>query len=93
MIYLLSALLFLSGCASAPLTESEKSVRILRKSDAPKECKEVGKVSVGPYQTITPEAKDDNLKREASKLGGNVVTDDGNTANGVAAYGTAFKCN
>jgi len=63
----------LISCVGKPLTEQEKSVRVLRQSDAPSECKELGRVKVSSLQAISEDAKEDYLKRESAKLGGNTV--------------------
>lgn len=87
----LSLLVLISGCTSVPLTAEEKAVRILRKSDPPATCKEIGKVHAPGFGSVTDEGRESDLKRETLKIGGNTVTidrtDDNNTI-----FGTAFKC-
>ena len=72
-LLLLSLLFVLTNCANKPLTKEEKAVRILRKSDAPASCEELGRVKVSSLQAITDEAKESYLKREAVKIGGDTV--------------------
>lgn len=88
----LIALLCLSACASKPLSEGERSVRILRKSDAPASCKELGKVHAPGAASITEQGREDDLKRATFALGGNTVTIDRADEN-LTIYGTAFRCN
>ncbi|MBK9293581.1 MAG: hypothetical protein IPM57_03915 [Oligoflexia bacterium] len=42
---LLTALFTLAACASQPLSQQEKAVRILKRSDAPASCVEIAKVT------------------------------------------------
>lgn len=89
----LSLITLIAGCASQPLTQEERSVRILRKSDAPADCREVGRVKVSSLQAITDEGKDDYLKREAFKIGGNTVAITRKETNDFKLWtGLAFKC-
>lgn len=83
--------LVLISCATAPLSEAEKSVRILRKSDPPAACKELGKVISSGFAAWSDEGREDNLKREVAKVGGDTVTMDKADENNTI-YGTAFKC-
>lgn len=78
------------ACASQPLTDQEKAVRIYKKSDPPKECKEVGKVQASKLASITPEGQEEDLKREAAKIGANAVSLD--QATNMLLKATAFKC-
>ena len=84
-------LIFLAGCASVPLTDEENAVRILRKSDPPRECKEIGKVTAPGLASISEEGREADLKRATFKSGGNTVTIDRRDEN-QTIYGTAFKC-
>ena len=90
MKFLILALLA-TGCASKPLTESEKKVRILRKSDAPASCKELGRVHAPGLASITEQGREDDLKRATAKLTGDTVAitrrDENNTV-----YGIAYLC-
>jgi hypothetical protein len=89
-IILLSA--FVVSCASKPLSEKEKSVRILRKSDAPSTCKEIDHVHAPGFASISDEGRETDLKIETAKLGGDTVAitrrDENNTL-----FGIAYKCN
>lgn len=69
----LTLLFVVTNCATKPLTAEEKAVRILRQSDAPATCSEIGRVKVSSLQAITDEGKEDFLKKEALKKGGNTV--------------------
>lgn len=85
LLFLLS--LALVGCGS--LSKEESSVRILRKSDAPKECKELERVTASGSES--DEEREDDLKKATHKVGGNTVAitkkDENNTI-----YGIAYKC-
>lgn len=85
------ALLFLSACASVPLSQEEREVRILRKSDPPAECKEIGKVHAPGMMSVTEEGRESDLKRATHKSGGDTVTVDNRDENNTV-YGTAYKC-
>lgn len=84
-------LLGLSGCATTSLTTEENAVRLLRRSDPPAECKELGKVTAYGAMSIYEEGREADLKKATHKLGGDTVTidrrDDSNSI-----YGTAFSC-
>lgn len=79
------------ACASAPLNEQEKSVKILRKSDPPATCKELGKVHAPGLASFSDEGRESDLKRATAKAGGNTVTVDKTDENNTI-YGTAFSC-
>lgn len=85
-------LMSLASCATAPLTQEEAAVRILRKSDAPEKCKELGRVIASGYASITEDGRDSDLKKATAKMGGDTVSilnrDEMNTV-----YGMAYKCN
>lgn len=88
---MLVVLLFLSACASVPLTSEEQAVRLLRKSDAPAECKEIGKITLSNWSAMTEENRDESLRRKGYAIGANLVTvdriDDKNMT-----YSTAHSC-
>ncbi len=86
-----AAFILLTACASAPLTEQEKSVRILRKSDAEKGCKELGTVIASGLASLTDEGRESDLKRATVKAGGNTVTWNRQDENHTI-YGTAYNC-
>lgn len=85
-------LLITAGCASAPpvLSEAERSVRILRDTEPPMTCRDLGRVEVRDNWGHDVEALEAELKRKAYALSGNVVQ------RRVVALGfmsgVAFKC-
>lgn len=87
----ISAFILLTSCANSPLTAKENSVRILKKSDPEKACKEIAKVHAPGLASMTDEGREDDLKRATHKVGGNVVTLDRIDENRTL-YGTAFSC-
>lgn len=91
LIKSLPILILLTSCASQPLTKEEKNVRVLRKSDASRKCKELSNVHAPGLGSITDEGRIKDLKRVTHKAGGNTVTinrrDENNTT-----YGTTFNC-
>ncbi len=88
-----AALIFTAGCATAPLTEKEQAVRILRHSDPEKGCKELGKIhSPGNMGLSSTEQVEAGLKREAAALGGNVATIDKTPDENGTLFGTAYAC-
>lgn len=84
-------LFLVSSCTSAPLTQEEQAVRLLRKSDAPANCKEIGSVHAPGLASITEEGREKDLRRETHKVGGNVVSINRSDENGTL-YGTAYNC-
>lgn len=88
---LILGLILLSACSAAPLTAEESSIKILRKSDTPRDCKELGKVTAPGLASVTEEGREADLKRATFKLGGNTVTEDRRDDNNTI-YGTAFNC-
>lgn len=92
MKHVLILMVFLSGCASKPLTNEEQAVRILRKSDAPANCKDMGKVIASGLASLSDEGRENDLKKATYKAGGDTVTLDKRDENNTL-YGTAFKCN
>lgn len=91
LISLSIAILMLAGCASVPLTQVEQDVRILRKSDAPADCKEVGKVHAPGFGSISDEGRESDLRRATNKIGGNTVSVDRRDENNTI-FGTAYSC-
>lgn len=86
-----AALSICAGCASAPLTKQEKSIKVLNKSDAPANCEEIGEVTVPGLMTFSETARKEDLKRATYKAGGNLVTIDRVDEN-QTIFGTAYKC-
>lgn len=86
-------LLSLTNCVNKPLTEKEKAVRVLRKTDAPAECKELGRIKVSSLQAINEDAKEDYLKRETFKMGGDTVAITNKETGDFKLWtGMAFDC-
>ena len=71
---LIAVAVMLSGCASVPLTGAEAAVRILRNSDAPASCRELGRVMAPRLASLTDQGMEDDLKRATAKLAGDTVT-------------------
>lgn len=90
-IMLIVSAMVLTACQTAPLSPEEASVRILRKSDPDKNCKEIGKVHSPGLGAFSEQGRDDNLKRATFKAGGDTVTVDKTDENNTM-YGTAYKC-
>lgn len=84
--------LLLISCSSGKLTDREKAVRILKKSDPEKNCKEIDKVIAIGVVSMDDYGREDDLKRETYKIGGDTVTID-RIDEGRTHYGTAYKCN
>lgn len=84
-------LAILAACATQPITKEESKVRILRKSDAPENCQELGRVYAYGLMSVTEQGRENDLKKDAFKLGGDTVTilnrDENNTI-----FGMAYKC-
>jgi hypothetical protein len=90
--YATVSLLILSACASTQMTAQEIEVRILRNTDAPKDCKSMGSVMVYSYDAMTTEGREDVLKKRAFALNGNTVTIDKYENEGTAIRGTSYQC-
>lgn len=89
---MLVLVLLTTACASKPLTSQEASVRILNKSDAPANCKEIEEITAPGLASFSEEGRREDLKRATYKVGGNLVAIDRRDENGTI-YGHAFKCN
>lgn len=92
LIALILLMASLASCSSAPLNSQEQEVKILRKSDAPSQCKELTRVHAPGLASLSDEGREADLKRATHKAGGDTVTiinrDENNTI-----YGIAYKCN
>ncbi|QDK43200.1 hypothetical protein DOM21_17405 [Bacteriovorax stolpii] len=92
LITFIPLIAFLASCSSVPLTPQEQGVKILRKSDAPSQCKELSRVHAPGLASLSDEGREADLKRATFKAGGDTVTiinrDENNTI-----YGIAYKCN
>ena len=97
--------LFLSSCVG--LNEAAKSVKYSTKSEASKDCKEIGEVSVGSIVTLyTIESVKNAMRNKTTEMGGNFLVIDevksvssgsgvSNTAGGTSGYtgsGRAYQC-
>jgi len=91
VIYIITLNLFLYGCSTAPMSDTEKQVKISRKSDPSSNCTKIGKVHAPGFSSISDQGHEDDLKRATTKVGRNTVTldriDDNRTY-----FGTAYKC-
>lgn len=92
VILFIALLVGFTSCQTKPLSAEEQAVRILRKSDAPTSCKEIGRVHAPGLASFTEEGRDNDLKKATAALGGDTVQilrrDENNTV-----YGMAFSCN
>ncbi len=84
----------LAGCVTPrPLTDAEKTIRILRRSDPEKGCKELGKIHApGNYGLSTQQYLENELRRATSALGGNVAAVDRVDPETGTTEGTAYLC-
>lgn len=85
-------MLFMVSCSSAPLSENEKSVRILRNGDAPASCAEKETLQVQTFVAATNQGREDELKRKAYAIGADTVVLSRLNHNNFIE-GVAFKCN
>ena len=85
------ALMLTTGCATA-LTDKGKSVRLLKKQDAPAHCKEIGAVGAGNPMMWNEQAKFNALREVAAEKGADTVTFDYVEEGTGLFIGTAFKC-
>jgi len=90
---------FLGSCTS--LNEDARNVKYTTKSDAPKDCTELGEVSVGSiFPLYDIESVKNAMRNKTSEMGGNfLVIDDtksvAGTAGSTTGYtgsGRAYKC-
>ena len=74
--YLLLAMCpLLGGCSG--LNESAQNVKYSTKSEAPKDCKEIGEVSVGSFLPhVTMESVKNEMRNKTSAMGGNFLVID-----------------
>jgi hypothetical protein len=96
---MLVACLLLASCAS--LNEGAQSVKYATKSEAPKDCTELGEVSVGSLMPLyNMESVKNSMRNKTNEMGGNfLVIDDiksvNNTAGATTGYtgsGRAYQC-
>jgi hypothetical protein len=68
-------LLVLASCSS--LNESAQNVKYSTKSEAPKDCKELGEVSVGSFLPhVTMESVKNEMRNKTAAMGGNFLVID-----------------
>ena len=85
------SIILLAGCASVPLTAQERAVRILRKSDPPASCGELGRITISGLTRDGMVEVEEDLKRQVAASGGNLATIEAHDQfGGVAA--TAYNC-
>jgi Domain of unknown function (DUF4156) len=72
---LLAACVFLASCAG--LNESAQNVKYSTKSEAPKDCTEIGEVSVGSiFAHLTMESVKNEMRNKTAAMGGNFLVID-----------------
>ena len=72
---LLATCAFLASCAG--LNESAQNVKYSTKSEAPKDCKEIGEVSVGSFFAhVTMESVKNEMRNKTSAMGCNFLVID-----------------
>jgi hypothetical protein len=72
---LLATCVFLGSCAG--LNESAQNVKYSTKSEAPKDCTEIGEVSVGSiFAHLTMESVKNAMRNKTSEMGGNFLVID-----------------
>jgi hypothetical protein len=102
---LLSVVTIVAGCvllgSCSSLNESAQNVKYATKSEAPKECTELGEVSVGSLMPLyNMESVKNSMRNKTSEIGGNfLVIDDiksvannTGTTTGYAGSGRAYQC-
>lgn len=92
--------LLISSCAANNLTPAGEKVRLTRNPDVVKGCTFIKNVSVHPGDITTTwgghadsgamEKRDNELRNEASKAGGDTVVEV--TAEGTYASGEVYRC-
>jgi Domain of unknown function (DUF4156) len=70
-----TCLLLLASCSG--LNESAQNVKYSTKSEAPKDCKEIGEVSVGSFLPhMTMESVKNEMRNKTAAMGGNFLVID-----------------
>jgi hypothetical protein len=99
VIALIATCMFIGSCAG--LNESGQNVKYVTKSEASKECKEVGEVSIGSiFPLLDMTSVKNSMRNKTAEMGGNfLVIDDiksvhgtNGSANGYAGSGRAYQC-
>ncbi len=76
VFYVLLAICVLLGSCSS-LDESAQNVKYSTKSEAPKDCREIGEVSVGSILPhLTMESVKNEMRNKTSQMGGNFLVID-----------------
>ena len=91
-ILILSAILFLAGCASRSVTPEVKEVKVSREA-ADKDCVEIGKIT-GTTMSRKATAEDalNDLKKEAANKGANYVMVKQYSDTQTSVTGIAYEC-
>ena len=73
------------------LTQKQKDVRILRHTDAPKQCEELHHVYASGHIMNSEQDREDQIKRETSNHGGDLaVLTYRNSSDSM--FGVAYRC-
>ena len=93
MKYLILPLLMLTGCSGYEILPDKIEVKVGRELPDD-DCREIGPVS-GSVSKIsgTSEEALENMKKDASRKGGNFVLYEGASGTGTAMKGIAYSCN
>ena len=74
-VLMATCVLLLASCSG--LNESAQNVKYSTKSEAPKDCKEIGEVSVGSFLPhVTMESVKNEMRNKTSAMGGNFLVID-----------------
>ena len=74
-VLMATCVLLLASCSG--LNESAQNVKYSTKSEAPKNCKEIGEVSVGSFLPhVTMESVKNEMRNKTSAMGGNFLVID-----------------
>jgi PBP1b-binding outer membrane lipoprotein LpoB len=74
-VLMATCVLLLASCSG--LNESAQNVKYSTKSEAPKDCKEIGEVSVGSFLPhMTMESVKNEMRNKTSAMGGNFLVID-----------------
>lgn len=99
VVIMIAAVAFLSSCTS--LNEAAKDVKYSTKSEAPKDCTEIGEVSVGTlFPLYNMESVKNSMRNKTTEMGGNFLVIDNiksvanntGSTNGYTGSGRAYKC-
>ena len=75
--YVLMAICVLLLASCSGLNESAQNVKYSTKSEAPKDCKEIGEVSVGSFLAhVTMESVKNEMRNKTAAMGGNFLVID-----------------